>query len=116
MGKDLKLSSYSIVENPLKELKYLLSIFKKGLNAPIPFFPKSSYKYAEIMHKKDDDKKAFLEANKIWLKPVHNTSIPEESADHYYNLCFKNSEQPLNSEFKSIAKNIFIPFINSEIV
>jgi exodeoxyribonuclease V gamma subunit len=85
----------------------LLHLFWQGLSQPLHFFPETSLEYINQVQKKPDDpQRALTYAGKKWLGSEYNRG---ESADSYYQLCFKNLD-PMDTSFEEIAKHIYLPF------
>ncbi len=91
-------------------LKALLAAYWQGLIKPLPFFPRSSFAYAEAMEKHGDEGKATAAAWKVWDSDYGASELD----DPYFRLCF-NKIDPLEDEFKELAMQIFGPIIRSEV-
>jgi exodeoxyribonuclease V gamma subunit len=104
---------YCPVENSKEILETLLNQYWAGLMKPLHFFPETSWTYAHTLlekHKSEED--ALNSARRIWEKTDYNRG---ECEDPYYQLCFGNTD-PLDSEFRRIAEEIFRPFLEHQIV
>jgi exodeoxyribonuclease V gamma subunit len=89
-------------------LESLLQLFHKGLSQPLHFFPETSLEYIHQMQKKPDNPQRALDfASKKWMGSEYHRG---ESADAYYQLCFKNSD-PMDRSFEEIAKCIYLPIL-----
>ena len=96
------------VFNPKEILTVLLQLFKQGLSQPIHLFPNSSLEYAHQLQKKAKSKQAALiSARRKWLGSQFTRG---ESQDHYFDLCFKNSD-PLDESFQKISIAVFGPLL-----
>ena len=102
----------------LELLKPFLVHYWEGLQQPLRFFPKSSFAYLPKPSKKPksgnletDDSGDLGAASKKWNGSDFDRG---ECDDPYFNLCFRNDPEPLNSEFELIAKDL-IPSIRDNI-
>jgi exodeoxyribonuclease V gamma subunit len=102
---------YPIVEDSRTYLAKLLAIYWEGLQRPIPFFPRTSWAYAEKMLKSQDHGWALSEARKTW-QPEYKDARGEKE-DPYFSLCFREPD-PLNEEFASLAMEVFGPILQWE--
>jgi exodeoxyribonuclease V gamma subunit len=92
-------------------LAELLQLYWQGLVRPLHFFPESAWRYAQrLVEKNQSAEDALKQAQKTWQNNDHGWS---ESADEYYQLCFRDSE-PLNDEFQKLALAVFQPFIEHQ--
>jgi exodeoxyribonuclease V gamma subunit len=89
-------------------LESLLQLFRQGLSQPLHFFPESSLEYIQRVQKNPENPQQALNfANKKWLGSEYHRG---ESADAYYQLCFKNLD-PMDRSFEEIAKRIYLPIL-----
>jgi len=103
---------YSPVENSKDILETLLKEYWEGLKNPLHFLPDTSWAYAHTMLEKNkSEEDALNSARKIWEKTDYSRG---ECEDPYYQLCFINAD-PLNSEFRRIAEEVFRPFLEHQI-
>ncbi len=94
------------------QLRALLEIYWQGLCEPIRFFPDSAKDYVEKLianKKKKDVRAAYKVALRTWQGSHFNGGQPGEGEDPYLRLVFGKEENPLNEEFRGLAKKIFIP-------
>ncbi|OQY16528.1 MAG: exodeoxyribonuclease V subunit gamma [Desulfobacterium sp. 4572_20] len=102
---------YSPVENSKNILESLLNEYWSGLIKPLHFFPDTSWTYVHTMLKKNkSEEDALNSARMIWEKTDYSRG---ESEDAYYQLCFGNTD-PLDSEFRRIAEQVFRPFLEHQ--
>ncbi len=106
--KDLCLAFPPLRESE-KYLRELLEIYWEGLMRPLPFFPRSSFEYAQSFHKYKDAGKALAAAGRTWESDFGRG----EGEDPYFQLCFKDAD-PLGEEFRSLAPRIFDPTLQGE--
>ncbi|MFH1076897.1 MAG: exodeoxyribonuclease V subunit gamma, partial [Pseudomonadota bacterium] len=99
--------NYSLTEDATDILKDLLSLYWKGLSAPLHFFPESSFKYVDIVNKK---KTPGYAVESVRSSTWNNDYGIAEADDPYYDLCFRHID-PLDEEFEKTAKLIFKPII-----
>ncbi|MGD8765256.1 MAG: exodeoxyribonuclease V subunit gamma, partial [Desulfobacteraceae bacterium] len=99
----------SYVSKSREILESLLQLFRQGLSQPLHFFPETSLEYIHQVQKKPDNPQRALNfASKKWLGSEYHRG---ESADAYYQLCFKNSN-PMDRPFEDIAKRIYQPLLS----
>jgi exodeoxyribonuclease V gamma subunit len=102
---------YPAMENSEAILESLLELYRAGLVMPIHFFPGSSWEYARmLLEKNKDEEDALGKALKIWQGGDYKRG---ECEDPYYQLCFGNIN-PLDSEFKVIAEEVFGPLLQHQ--
>ena len=96
----------------------MIALQRLGQRLPIPFFPKTSRKYAETLKRNGDPEKALLDAYKIWRSQDNSRG---ECEDVYWQRVFLD-EDPLSSsfalsggaeavDFVSLSERIFVPFL-----
>ena len=103
---------YSPVENSEEILGKLLKEYWEGLMKPLHFFPDTSWTYVHTMLEKNkSEEDAINSARKIWEKTDYSRG---ECEDPYYQLCFGNTD-PLDSEFRRIAEEVFRPFLEHQL-
>ncbi len=97
------------VAGSLPILEALLTLFRRGLEEPIHFFPRSSYEYAEQLLKKTAPEACALSrARKKWLGSDFAKYAAGESADPFFDLCFRRLD-PIDENFQEIALQVFEP-------
>ena len=102
---------FSPVENSTTILEELLKIYHNGLTRPLPFFPESSWVFAqEALGKKRPPSRALQKARNTWKGSAYHRG---ECEDAYYQLCFKNTD-PINGEFRRLSEEIFRPLLNHQ--
>jgi exodeoxyribonuclease V gamma subunit len=95
------------VSNSHMILKSLLKIFWEGLAEPIPFFPATSYAYAQQVIQYSKKRAAGLKsAEHKWI----NERSWSESADPYVAFCFAGLN-PLDNRFEILAETVFSPLM-----
>jgi len=100
------------VQNSKAILEILLKEYWEGLMKPLHFFPETSWTYVHaIIEKNKSEEDACNSARRIWEKTDYYRG---ECEDSYYQLCFGNTN-PLDSEFRRIAEEIFRPFLEHQI-
>jgi exodeoxyribonuclease V gamma subunit len=105
--------TYDPVSESGSVLAELLLIYRRGLTEPIHFFPRSSFAYAEALHRKQKDPgEALRAARKEWEGSDFGGMA--ESRDPYFLLCFKHTD-PLDEAFEELAKKIFQPLMEYEV-
>jgi len=104
-----KVLEFSPVDNPRKFLEQILLKYREGLKKPLKFFPKTSYKFAQILKRGKNS----LEESVDKVKSVFdgNDFSNGEFDDPYYRICFENSS-PLDQEFQDNALIIWFPLLD----
>jgi len=106
-------------ESAKKELCDLVNIYTKGMSKPLPFFPESSFAFAQNKFtqsneelgegKKSSSADELVEARNKWYSNNFQKGEGEGSA---IQLCFR--EEPFeNSEFKDLALQFYQPFLQA---
>ncbi|MBW2601819.1 MAG: hypothetical protein JRD47_07835, partial [Deltaproteobacteria bacterium] len=104
---------YTQAECAEKILSDLLKIYWNGLMRTIHFFPESAWEYANaLLDKGRQDIDATRKARRIYFGDEYHWS---ECEDAYYELCFGDTD-PIDSEFKDLAVEIFEPLIRHEAI
>ena len=88
-------------------LQQLLEIYFHGLTQLLAFFPASSFAFASPKGKKSPTERAA----QAWEADGDSDFDIGESQDPYFNLCFRNTANPLDEEFERLAKIIFEPLL-----
>jgi exodeoxyribonuclease V gamma subunit len=101
------------VANAADLLQALLDLYFKGLAAPLPFFPKSSFAYA-IGPGPRTTKSAEDLAWEAWEGDPDDEFGQGDLEDPYFNLCFRNHPDPLGEEFQQLASAVVRPLLNSQ--
>jgi exodeoxyribonuclease V gamma subunit len=89
-------------DDPRRILRDLLTIYRQGLTEPMPFFPRSAWKYCHADHR-------MSEARKEWQ--ANDYKIYAESSDPAYALAFRGQPEPLGEEFRRLASALYDPLI-----
>lgn len=93
-------------------LQSLAALFVSGLTTALPFFPQTSYAYAEAFVQKNKGAAEALRAAAQKWDPGYATA--GESEDVYIQACF-GSEMPQSPAFQEIASTVYKPmFEHSE--
>jgi exodeoxyribonuclease V gamma subunit len=112
IGQDKKIIFPEIpIEEAREIFNSLLALYEKGFEAPLKFFPKSSFVFAEKMHGGKSEEQAFSEALKAW-EPGFMQKWQSESEDFFIKTCFP--EFPGDKEFGKTALDIFGPVLDIE--
>ena len=90
-----------------KILKQLLEIYWGGLTRPLPFFPASSFAFANPKGKKTP----MDLAQEKWEGDEAGDFGKGDALDPYFNLCFRNAANPLAEEFEQLAEQIVAPLL-----
>ena len=93
-----------------KILKQLLEIYFHGLTKPLPFFPASSFAFANPKGKRLPAEHALEK----WEGSEDDDFGKSDSQDAYFNLCFRNTANPLDAEFEELARQIVNPLVSHQ--
>jgi exodeoxyribonuclease V gamma subunit len=108
---------YAPAANAGEQLEELLELYWRGLSEPLRFFPDSARAFALAECDPEPGKKkrnALFEAGKIWQGNDGPWGRPGEREDLYYDLCFRNLEDPLDELFQELARQVFVPILDCE--
>jgi exodeoxyribonuclease V gamma subunit len=97
---------YSPISESSPHLKFLLELYWQGLSEPLPFFPNTSYAFAQAIHKGKSEQEALHKAAIDWNGDSY--TIKGEKNDPYNLLCCRNINLA-TSRFMETAKTIFLP-------
>jgi exodeoxyribonuclease V gamma subunit len=96
--------SYPPLPDANEILAELLRLYARGLRAPVPFFPETSWEFAEhTVDSKSDPMKA---ARRKW---EGGNSGHSESEDGWNALAFRGVEDPLDAVFQEVALTVTRP-------
>ena len=97
------------IDDAEEQLRKLLTHFWNGLRFPLPFFPASSWAYAETVLKGKPVETALSAAEKRWYGDYFNPAMAEGD-DPYHKTCYQ-SRDPLSEEFRAISVDICEPIL-----
>ena len=104
-------------EDPGALLASLLDLYWRGLRAPLPFFPRSSYAFAERTVHPTRGSSPLQKAEMEWGDPAtakENEFGPNTEGDNdYFNLAFRNVPNPLGEESQALALAVFGPALRA---
>lgn len=106
---DNEMLVYRPVADAQAILTQLLSVCRQGLCAPPPFFPKTSFAFADRIIKGKSEKQALSAAWSAWEGSDFNRG---ESADLYFSRCFLDRD-PLNAEFVRVSLLVYEPLLKA---
>ena len=98
---------FNEVPDAEKILHQLLEKYFLGLTKPLPFFPASSFAFANPK----GGKSPADSAQKKWDGDDFSDFGKGDSQYPYFNLCFRNAANPLDEEFAQLAKQIVEPLL-----
>ncbi len=99
---------YGPVRESGEILAALLARYWEGLRRPLPFFPRSSWAYAQLLLQKErPEEEALRRASETWAGDDYRRG---EREDPYYDLCFRDAD-PLEEEFRSLATELLGPLM-----
>ncbi len=97
------------VNDPGDILKDLVSLYLKGIREPLPFFPNTSYSYAETMDKGKPEETALKDA----IRSMSGSEFTSGDLEDPYNARCFTLERINFKEFKDLSQRVFGPIINS---
>ena len=103
-----KVLEFIPVDNPRKFLEQILLKYREGLVKPLKFFPKTSYRFAQLLKKQKINPEEAVD--KVKSVFIGNDFSKGEFDDLYYRICFENSS-PLDQEFQDNALIIWSPLL-----
>jgi exodeoxyribonuclease V gamma subunit len=91
-----------------EQLAWLVAHYRKGQQAPLPFFEKSSHAYGEALHKGRDPADALRAARRKWA-PETNPEFPwpNDSEDLDIQLCMRGRDPIEEREFADLAEDLW---------
>ncbi|MFH2065299.1 MAG: exodeoxyribonuclease V subunit gamma [Pseudomonadota bacterium] len=96
------------VDNAGELLTGLADCYLSGIRKPLKFFPKTSYRFADLIQNAGHSPgEALKKAETLWIGNDHASG---EYHDRYVQFCFKN-EMVLDEAFAKIAVDIFKPMM-----
>jgi exodeoxyribonuclease V gamma subunit len=99
--------SFRPVEDPKAVLEPLVGLYRQGLEAPLPFYPGTSWTYAERLLRSGDPVTAYQAAERKWLG---NERYSGDAAKPYQHLLFPDGNI-LDNTFLRISLAVFRPLI-----
>ncbi len=107
------LQEFNTSHAALHELRQLVELRAKGLQRPLPLFPRSSLAFALHRRNRRPPGECKSKAYEEWRgrKPK---SIAEES-DYYHQLAFRQVKDPLDSEFSELSEKTIRPMLDCEL-
>lgn len=108
--KEVKLIRFRPPSEGEETLSELIRIYKEGLQAPLKFFPETSWEYAASLLKEGKSpQKSLAKALNCWANDFMKST---ESEDPYAVLCFGETP-PLDEAFQELAGRIYGPIIEA---
>ncbi len=101
---------FAPVKNALPQLQQLLEYYWQGLHQPLPFYPQSSFDYAQLIKEEKTINQALSRAEKTFLGSKFSRG---EGEDPYLQLILRN-QSPLNPDFMALAAAIYQPLFAAE--
>ncbi|MBB5019413.1 exodeoxyribonuclease V gamma subunit [Chitinivorax tropicus] len=99
------------VEDADALLGELLTYYWQGLHTPLPFFIKSSYAYAEAIHREQPAERALINARKEWDAPETRFNLHfGESENIWYQAAWRATD-PLDEHFAHLAVQLYSPLL-----
>jgi exodeoxyribonuclease V gamma subunit len=96
------------VANSRAVLEELLVLYRRGLEQPLCFFPRSSFEYARTLRKSSSETRALSAARTAW---EGSEPFPGEGMDRYYRRCFETID-PLGADFRELSRRVFDPLLD----
>lgn len=89
-------------------LAVILKYYWEGMTHPLPFFPQTSFRYADIGRKGGDSREERLKrASASW---EGNRNSRGEGEELSYRICFQG-RYPLDEEFEKVSLELFTPLL-----
>lgn len=104
-GGQTQCIQYTGVENAEELLEMLLNLYQKGLTKPIPFYPATSYVFADAIKSGKTYERAFEQARNEWQG---NQYRPGESDNTYYAI-YPGITDTFNTDFAEMAIQVYTP-------
>ena len=98
-----------------RQLGYWLRAWWRGLSAPLPFFPDTSFEFARsIVRAGDDDDEARaaagVKAHEAWFGGAYRRG---ERLDPYFSLLHDGAD-PLTADFEGLAMELLVPLAGAQ--
>jgi exodeoxyribonuclease V gamma subunit len=91
-------------------LQLLVDGYRFGLTTPLPLFEKSSWKFAEQLHKRPDEDEARRRALSEWAPNTGDHGGPNDSEDDAIELCLRGRDALALPEFAEWARAVWLPY------
>ena len=105
------------IENARALLDELLELYWRGLQEPLPFFPRSSLAYAEQMLEPKGKFSPLEQAVRKWGQWPKSwepdKGEPPERENEHFDVVFRNVPEPLDEEFQQLAMQVFGPALKA---
>ncbi len=92
----------------LDHLRNLLDIYWQGLSRPLPFFPRTSFAFAQSQQRGVSDQGSLGLAEKVWLG---NNFVPGEDRSDYSQRLYQETDSLFDQEFKNLAVDVYAPLL-----
>jgi len=97
-------------ENPMATMASLIELYKRGMQMPLPFFPKTSSAYVQSLCKNvKSHEESLAKCRLIW---EGSQFVQGENNNPYYSLCFDNCD-PLDRAFCVVSRSVFEPIFTA---
>jgi len=97
----------SEIENPLVHLRNLLELRHQSLIVPQPFFPDTSYAFANA----EDEESGIQKARRTWYGD-RSSDRSEYNSDNN-SIVWRGREDIFSTEFQRLAKLVYDPLLES---
>jgi exodeoxyribonuclease V gamma subunit len=95
------------VDDAGSHLARMAAAYWEGLRRPLPLFPRTSFAFAERLHRTQDEARARETAQSVWCG---NDYQQGECVDAYHQLALRGRE-PLDHDFERLARELFLPML-----
>jgi exodeoxyribonuclease V gamma subunit len=101
---------FAAIDDPCAILTDLLTLYRAGLQTPLPLFPNTSLEYARrtLQPGARETADPVIEARKKWDADENRPGAGEQE-DRWFQLCFP--PDPLDAAWKEIALRVFAPIL-----
>ena len=108
---------FRVAEKARALLDELLELYWRGLQEPLPFFPRSSLVYAEQMLEPKGKFSPLEQAVRKWGQWPKSwepdRGEPPERENEHFDLAFRNVPEPLGEGFQKLAMQVFGPALTA---
>ncbi len=104
-------------ETAISALRDLLAIYRRALDAPLPFMPKSGFAYAQAIATDKGEDKAWASAREVWC-PTHRDGVGEGDEPEV-KLALRGRDPFVDpngesaGEFRQLSKDIFATMLST---
>lgn len=111
--KIVALQDFNTTHAAMHELRQLMDLRRRGLQSPLPLFPKTSMTYARLRKQGKDFRESKARAYAEWK----GTGLVKygERDDYYHQLAFGDNDSPLDRSFEELCEKAVRPIVDNEV-